>query len=436
MAYPDRIEIPSVVKPVNARITLPGSKSYTNRVLPIAALANGRSTLLGILDSDDTRYMVGALETLGFDVQADWAEQTVIIEGRGGQIPATSADLFLGNSGTSMRFLTAFVALGKGSYRLDGVDRMRQRPIGPLLEALHQLGVRAESEIEVGFPPVRVIADGLQGGSVTIPGNLSSQYFSALAMVMPCAAGPIELRVDGELVSKPYIDLTASAMRAFGVELINEDYQRLSVPTGQKYQARNYQVEPDASAASYFYALAAATGGTITVAGLGAESAQGDVRFVEILEQMGCTVERGPEITLCGAPDGALRGIDIDMNDISDTLMSLAAIAPFADSPTTIRNVAHVRHKETDRIAATVTELRRMGIDVEEWDDGLRIHPGEPQPAQVHTYDDHRMAMAFAITGVRAAGIEILDPGCVSKTVPEFWDILLPLLASAPVEKL
>ncbi|CAN5679386.1 3-phosphoshikimate 1-carboxyvinyltransferase [soil metagenome] len=425
---PDPYPVPLASGPMSGRVALPGSKSITNRALIIAALASGTSILHRVLDSDDTRYMVAALQMLGFDIVADWENRTVEITGLGGRIPNADVELFLGNSGTSMRFLTALCAAGQGQFRLDGTEAMRQRPIGPLLDALRQLGVEAESERGNDCPPIRITTAGLEPGTVHMPGNLSSQYFSALAMVLPAAPGDYEIRVEGELVSKPYIDLTSSTMGAFGVTMEHVDYRSISVDSNQRYVAREYVVEPDASAASYFFALAAVSGGSITVADLPPTSAQGDVRFVDVLEAMGCSVERGEEITVTG-PKG-LGAVNCDMNAISDTVMTAAAIAPFAAGPTTISNVSHIRLKETDRLAATCAELRRLQIDVEERPDGLTIQPGEPQPATIHTYDDHRMAMSFAITGTQAPGISIADPGCVSKTLPEFWDILQGLVSS------
>lgn len=419
---PDPYPVRRLDGPVRGRVELPGSKSITNRALVIAALADGVSTLRGVLDSDDTRYMVAALEQLGFDVQADWEGRTVRVTGLGGGIPAGNAELFLGNSGTSMRFLTGLCAAGKGEFRLDGSEAMRKRPIGPLLDALQQLGIDADSANGDGCPPLRVRSIGIEPGAVEMRGDLSSQYFTALAMVLPVASGPVAVRVQGDLVSKPYIDLTASTMAAFGVEMTHSDYREIRVEPGQRYRARDYAVEPDASSASYFFALAAVSGGGITVANLPPTSAQGDVDFVDVLEQMGCDVERNDEITVHGP--ARLNGVDVDMNAISDTVMTAAAIAPFADAPTTIRNVGHIRLKETDRLAATCAELRRLGIEVAERSDSLVIHPGKPHPALIQTYDDHRIAMAFAITGTQADGVEIADPRCVSKTLPEFWSIL------------
>jgi 3-phosphoshikimate 1-carboxyvinyltransferase len=425
----DPLEIPQHSAPVNARVSLPGSKSYTNRALPIAALADGTSTLCGVLDSDDTRYMIEALRALGFVVEADWTAATVRIEGRGGEIPQANAELFLGNSGTSVRFLTAMAALGRGSIRIDGTERMRQRPLAPLIDGLSSIGVDVRSQSNNGCPPVVVSARGLQGGSITMPGDVSSQYFSALAMVLPYSREPLDVIVEGDLVSKPYVDMTSSTMRAFGVTLHHDDYRRLWVTEGQRYQATAYSVEPDASAASYFFALAAVTGGTITVEHLPASSSQGDVHFVDVLERMGCVIERGDSEIRVTGPD-QLRGIDVDMSDISDTVQTLAAIAPFADAPVVIRRVRHIRYKETDRLAALTTELQRLGVRVTEVEDGLTIYPTMPHAATVQTYDDHRMAMSFGIAGTRIPGLKIADPGCVSKTVPNFWNLLFPILGA------
>jgi 3-phosphoshikimate 1-carboxyvinyltransferase len=429
---PEFLEIPSPRGRIDARVTLPGSKSYTNRALPIAALARGCSVLRGALDSDDTRYMVEALRVLGIHVEANWEAASIAVEGTDGVIDATSASLFLGNSGTSMRFLTALATLAHGDITLDGTARMRQRPLGPLIAGLAALGVDIRSERGNDCPPVRINAAGLPGGVITMPGDVSSQFFSAVAMVLPYAHSRLEIAVASNLVSKPYLDMTADTMRAFGVELRYPDYRRIWVEPGQRYAGRAYAIEPDASAASYFFALAAITGGRVTVAHLPPDSAQGDVRFVDVLERMGCTIERGShDITVAG-PE-RLRGVDVDMNAISDTVQTLAAIAPFASSPVVIRNVRHIRYKETDRLAAVATELRRLGVPVEESDDALEIHPATPRAATVRTYDDHRMAMSFAVAGARVPGLRIADPGCVAKTVPTFWGLLFPLLgARAP----
>jgi 3-phosphoshikimate 1-carboxyvinyltransferase len=427
---PDPLSVPLAAGPVVGRVARPGSKSYTNRALPIAALARGESQLLGALDSDDTRYMVAALQTLGVPIEADWQSGQLRVSGQDGRLARTRAELFLGNSGTSMRFLTALVTLGQGVYRLDGSRRMRERPLGPLVDGLRNLGVDIRSETGNGCPPIVVRAAGLPGGHVTMRGDVSSQYFSAVAMVLPYAQAPLEIEVAGDLVSKPYLDMTARAMQDFGVTLRHENYHRVWVDVGQRFQGHTYAIEPDASAASYFFALAAVAGGEISVQRLPPTSLQGDLRFVDVLEQMGCSVTRGADAVTVVGPD-QLRGVDVDMNDISDTVQTLAAIAPFADSTVTLRNVAQIRHKETDRLAACATELRRLGVSVEELPDGLVIQPAQPQPAVVQTYDDHRMAMSFAITATRSPGVRIADPACVAKTVPSFWSLLFPLLGRA-----
>ncbi len=428
--YPPVITLEPAAGPVEAEVTLPGSKSFTNRALVLAALADGVSTLRAALFSEDTAVMAESLRRLGISVAEDSEALTFTVEGKGGIIPADRAELFVGNSGTTARFLTALLALGHGEYLLDGVPRMRQRPIQPLLDALRQLGVDAASVAGNGCPPVRVRASGLAGGKVRLPGNLSSQYLSALLMVGPCTPLGLEIEIEGDLVSKPYVDLTVQAMQAFGAAVGCEGYRRFVVPGGQRYRARDYTVEPDASAASYFFALAAVTGGRVRVRNLGARSAQGDVRFVDVLERMGCQVLREDDsITVQGPP--SLRGIEVDMNAISDTVQTLAAIAPLASGPVVIRNVAHIRHKETDRIHALATELRRLGVVVDEFPDGLAIYPSPVRPGTVQTYDDHRMAMSFAVLGCRVPGITIENPGCVAKTFPDFFERLAAALGRA-----
>lgn len=421
------LEVVPTHRPADATVSLPGSKSYTNRALIIAAMAHGESLIRSALYSDDTDYMKSALQALGVRVEEDRTQASFRVWGAGGSVPSRSAELFIGNAGTAARFLTAFVAAGNGRYVIDGTERMRQRPIQPLLDALQQLGINAHSERGNGCPPVVVDTRGLQGGRATIPGHISSQYFSALLMAGPLSKNAIELAVEGDLVSKPYLDMTISTMAAFGAGAINEGYSLFCVAGDQRYTGRTYDVEPDASGASYFFAAAAVTGGRVRVLHLGQGSAQGDLRFVDLLERMGCTVIRANDYTeVAGASE--LRGIEADMGDISDTAQTLAAIAPFATGPVTVRNIAHVRGKETDRVSAMATELRRIGQQVEERPDGLTIHPAPVQPAEIETYDDHRMAMSFAVTGLRAPGIRIKDPACVSKTFPDFWERFAALI--------
>ena len=410
--------------PLQARVRPPGSKSITNRALVCAALARGESLLTGALESDDTRVMVEGLRQLGLAVDRDARRRTIRVTGCDGHPPAASADLLLGNSGTTVRFLTAMVTLGRGVYRLDGTPRMRERPIQDLLDALRQLGADVASEAGSGCPPVVVRAAGLPGGRAEVAGDISSQFLSALLQVAPCAQNDVVLAVRGELVSKPYVAMTLSVMRAFGVKTSSDDFP-LGVPAPQSYLGRTYAIEPDASAASYFFAAAAIAGGSVTVEGLSRKSLQGDVAFCDCLRRMGCEVVFGDDhITVKG---GTLHGIDVDMNAISDTVQTLGAVALFAAGPTTIRNVGHIRHKETDRIVALTAELRKFGAQIDEWPDGLRITPGPLHGATVDTYDDHRMAMSMALVGLAVPGVVIRDPQCTSKTYPGFFDDLAGL---------
>lgn len=425
--YPPELAPRQAARPLDATVIVPGSKSITNRALLAAALADGESELLGALHSDDTRYMAAALNALGVPVESDGGAARFHVAGGGGTFFAAEADLFVGNAGTAMRFLTAALPLGHGFFRIDGVPRMRQRPIAPLLQALRDLGADARSELDTGCPPVVVRADGLLGGQTRMAGDLSSQYFSALLLAAPYARQGVAVEISGELVSKPYLPMTAAVMAAFGVtaELDTVSWRRLGVRPGQRYTGRVFRVEPDASNASYFFAAAAVTGGRVRIDGLGRDSTQGDLRFVEVLRAMGADVDVSDTATeVRGPANGDLRGVDLDLGPISDTAQTLAAIAPFAAGPTTIRGIAHARLKETDRVAALATELRHLGQEVAEFPDGLRITPRPIQPAAIDTYDDHRMAMSFAVAALRAPGIRLRDPGCVAKTFPSFFDVL------------
>jgi 3-phosphoshikimate 1-carboxyvinyltransferase len=411
-----------VAKPVVGRIRPPGSKSITNRALVCAALAEGPSTLRGALDSDDTRVMVEALKSLGLTVEHDRARQTIRVVGCDGRIPASKADLFIGNSGTTVRFLTAMLALGNGRFRLHGTPRMHERPIQDLIDSLAALGCRATSETGNGCPPVVVEARGLPGGTARVRSDVSSQFLSGLLLAAPYATSPITLEVAAALVSQPYVTMTLDVMRAFGVDVAAAgDLKSFTIPGG-RYSAREYDVEPDASAASYFFAAAAVTGGEVTVEGLTRRALQGDVALVDVLAQMGCEVRESADGLTVRGPR-RLRGVDVDMNPISDTVQTLSVVALFADGPTTIRGVAHIRHKETDRIAAPSAELRKLGAIVVEREDGLTITPPADggRGAEIDTYDDHRMAMSFALAGLRIPGVVIRDPGCTAKTYPEFF---------------
>lgn len=419
----DSIAIQPVTHPIDATIELPGSKSYSNRALLIAALAEGPSVISQALFSDDTRYMHGALSALGIQVESDEASERYTVLGDGGRIPATEANLFVGDAGTAARFLTAAVTLGHGSYVIDGNERMRKRPIEPLLDGLRQLGVDARAELDNGCPPVRIRADGLTGGRTRVRGDISSQYISALLMVGPYAERGIELEVVGDLVSAPYVDLTLDIMSAYGVGAERDGTRWFRVPPGQRYQGRGYAIEPDASGASYFLAAAAVTGGWVRILHLGGGSVQGDLGLLDVLERMGCEVRRDANAIELRGPE-RLHAVEADFTRMGDVATTLAAIAPFADGPVTLHGIAQTHYEESDRPVAAATELRRMGIQVDETWDSLTIHPGSPQPARIETYEDHRIAMSFAVTGLRAAGIVITDPGCVAKTFPNFFEVL------------
>ncbi|MGB3086597.1 MAG: 3-phosphoshikimate 1-carboxyvinyltransferase [Phycisphaerae bacterium] len=410
--------------PVTGTVRPPGSRSLTNRALVVAALAKGKSRIEAVGLSDDTRALVEALGTLGIKVAIEEEARRMRVVGCAGQVPDGPTDLYAGDSGTATRFLTALVAAGRGRYRIDGSQRMRERPIQDLLDALGSLGVRAASEGGTGCPPVVVETSGLTGGEVTVRGAVSSQFLSALLMAVPAARAPVTVETTGELVSKPYVDMTLAVMRDFGVEVQREGYARFEVPAPAPYRGRRYLVEPDASSASYFLAAAAITGGRVTVEGLTPDSAQGDARFADVLREMGCRVEwTDAGLTLAGPPPGDLRGIRIDLNAMPDMVLTLAPMALLAKGRTVIENVANLRVKESDRLAALATELGRLGARVEEHPDGLTIYPPDQvRPAEVATYTDHRIAMGFAVVGLRVPGIRIAGAECVSKTYPDFFN--------------
>ena len=439
ISYPVILPITPLTCAPDVTVPIPGSKSLTNRALILAALADGASTLEGALFSEDTDVMAESLRRLGIAVEANAEKETFVVQGQGGTIPARGAELFVANSGTSTRFLTALTALGTGWFRLDGVERMQQRPQQDLLDALADLGVDARSERGTGCPPLVVEAEGgLRGGTARVGAEASSQFLTALLMVAPYAQEDVTLEIVGAL--RPfYVEITRRMMAQWGVQAeLKSDGEaqvgkaarqlRYHIASRQRYKAQaSYRIEPDASGASYFFAAAAITGGRVTVPGLTAEALQGDVRFaLEVLAEMGCTVTSDAEgITVIGPPPGQLRGIERDMSAISDTSLTLAAIAPFANSPTTIRNIAHSRLQECDRITAACTELTRLGVQVEERSDGLTIYPAATlRPAEIKTYGDHRVAMSFALVGLRAPGVVICNPACVAKTFPDYWQRL------------
>lgn len=423
----DVLEVQPAPAPPDAAVSLPGSKSYTNRALAVAALADGLSVLEDALFSDDTRIMAGALRRLGVPVYSEEPQNILRVDGLGGKIPAKEAEILVGNAGTAARFLLAILALGEGSYRLDGSPRMRERPIHPLVDALNALGSHIRCEKDNGCPPVAVEARGLRGGRARMRGDMSSQYFSALLMVGPYMETGLDLEVDGPLVSRPYVDMTVQLMGAFGVKVERDGYRRFIVAPGQRYRGRHYRVEPDASAASYFFAAAAILGGRVRVDGLGQDSVQGDVRFLDLLERMGCHVTRGPSFLQVEGPP-SLRGIEADLQEMPDVAQTLAVLAPFADRPTVMRGISHLRLKETDRVFALARELRRLGVPVDETSDALVVYPSRIRAGTVDTYSDHRMAMSFGLIGLRVPGIRIRDPGCVNKSFPGYFQAIQALV--------
>lgn len=426
------LKIRPIKHPLDAVVRVPGSKSMTNRALLIAALANGTTTLTNTLFSDDSLYFAKALQTLGIDVQLDEAAHEMTVSGLGGRIPATEAELFIGNAGTAARFLTAFLTLGHGEYLLDGEPRMRERPIGDLVDALRQLG----ATIHPSFfslhpsqicPPIKILANGLSGGKTKIAGDISSQFLSSLLMVAPYAQTPVEIELTTDLNSKPYVDMTMSIMKDFGVEVERQSFERFTIYPNSYSPIANYPIESDASAASYFFAAPSICGGTVRVEGISRESVQGDIRFLDVLSKMGCGIMEGDDFIEVTGSDN-LQGVDVDMSDIPDTAQTLAVIAPFGSSSTRIRGIASARLKETDRIHATCTELQRLGVQVEEHEDGMTIYPSfNLKPANIQTYNDHRMAMSFSLIGLHVEGITIENPSCVSKTFPNYFDVLRTL---------
>ena len=409
--------------PVDATVTLPGSKSITNRALICAALAHGPSSLHGWLDADDTRAMIDALLTLGVPV-ARSEDGSLSVAGDGPNPHVVSIDAR--QSGTTSRFLLPVLALDGVARRLDGDEQLRVRPMGDAFGALRTLGARITDEGVTGHLPA-VVEGPLSGGEVELAGDVSSQFLSGLLLAGPHMPGGLRVCITTELISRPYVDMTVAVMRAFGAEVTTERDDIWTVAP-QRYTGTSFTVEPDASAASYAWAAAVVTGGAVTVTGLDRRSLQGDVAFAEVLEQMGARVRWDDDAITVAAGDH-LRGVDVDMAQLSDTVPTLAVVAALADGPTTIREVGFIRHKESDRIAATVTELRRCGVDARATDDGLRIEPGTVQGSVIETYRDHRMAMAFAVLGLRVDGVGIGDPGCVAKTFPGYWTLLDELRA-------
>lgn len=439
MSHTDFIDLPPLLL-ARGTVRLPGSKSISNRVLLLAALSSGSTEVRDLLHSDDTERMLDALRTLGIKIDA-LGDHAYRVTGCSGDIPVKDASLFLGNAGTAFRPLTAALALAGGHYQLSGVPRMHERPIADLVDALRQLGANIRYQDNEGYPPLEISPAMLAGDMLQVRGDVSSQFLTGLLMALPLMGRTVSIEVVGELISKPYIEITLAMMARFGVKVERQEWQRFVVFGGQRYQSPGtLSVEGDASSASYFLAAGAIGGGPVRVEGVGKNSVQGDVRFVEALEQMGTRITLGDNWIEASAPQsGKLKAIDLDCNHIPDAAMTLAVAALFAEGITTLRNIASWRVKETDRIAAMATELRKVGATVEEGSDYIRITPPafrssilNPQSG-IDTYDDHRMAMCFSLAAFGGAGIRINDPGCVAKTFPDYFNMFTQVTAAVPV---
>lgn len=410
-------------KAVNASVAIPGSKSLSHRALIAAALASGESRITNLLESEDTLYTLQALRDLGIEIRDE--EGTFIVVGRGGRFPASrgTRTLFLGNSGTSLRLLLATACLARGETVLTGAPRLRERPVGELVRALHSLGVQQISAEQESFPPVRIRSEGIKGGQARLTGRESSQYLSSLLLAAPCADTAVEIEVEGELVSGPYVELTLEVMERFGVGVRRVGARLFKVSPGPGYRPVDFRVEGDASSASYFWAAAAVTGGTVTTENIwAATSRQGDLALLEILERMGCSIKKGERwVTVQGQ---ALAGLEADMSRLPDMVPTLAAVALFARGKTVIRNVPHLRYKESDRLHALWEEWSRLGARIEELPDGLIIEGLVPLHGAVcDPHDDHRLAMSLAVVGLKVPGIRVQNEGCVAKSFPRFWEL-------------
>jgi len=400
-------------------VRLPGSKSISNRALLLAALAAGETELVGLLDADDTRVMRKALSVLGVDCKGN------VVKGVAGRFPSRRAELFLGNAGTAFRPLTAALAFSAGEYRLSGVPRMHERPIGDLVDALRSIGARIEYLGKEGFPPLHILPAKIAVKRMRVRGDVSSQFLTALLLALPLTGRTVRIDIEGELISKPYVEMTLEMMRRFGLEVRRDGWKSFEVKGRTYVSPGKVRVEGDASSASYFLAAGAIGGGPVRVEGVGSASIQGDVRFVEVLERMGAKVSID-ENSIEVKNDAPLRGIDMDLNHIPDAAMTAAVMALFADGPSTLRNIASWRVKETDRLAAMAKELRKFGARVEEGTDFLKIQPAQTlkQDVLVETYDDHRMAMSFALVALGGVAVRIGDPRCVAKTFPDYFSVL------------
>jgi 3-phosphoshikimate 1-carboxyvinyltransferase len=425
VAVLDPYEIVPFVGPVNAVTRIPGSKSITNRALLCAALADGPSVLRGVLEADDTAAMQGCVAALGAQLAAPGDDpSTLTVEGVSGRWKNGPVTVNARMSGTTARFIAPSLLLGVGRYTLDAVESMRERPMGDLVRALSEAGARVEARNDGRLPMQVVVSAASRARELAVPGNVSSQFLSGLLLTAPCLPDGALIRVLGELVSRPYVDMTLAVMRSFGAS-VDEVEPGVFTVAGTGYRATDYAIEPDASAASYAFGVAAIAGGQVVVPGLGKDSMQGDLRFAEILGLMGAQIELGDQNTSV-TRTGDLVGVDVDMTDCSDTAQTFAVVAAHASGPSRVRGIGFIRQKETDRIAAVVSELRRCGVDATEEPDGFSLRPAQPgalRPAVVETYRDHRMAMSFALMGLRSPGISIADPGCVAKTFPQFFEV-------------
>jgi 3-phosphoshikimate 1-carboxyvinyltransferase len=430
VSYPAYIDLPVVAR-VQGTVALPGSKSISNRILLLAALSNGTTDIKALLASDDTHVMLNALTTLGIVWQQKEGTQDFTVEGAGGVFPVQSADLFMGNAGTAIRPLTAALAVLGGDYTVHGVPRMHERPIGDLVDALNAVGFHIDYTGNPGYPPLHIHRGQLTAPSMKVRGNVSSQFLTALLMVSPLMAKEqaITIEVEGELISKPYIEITLNLMARFGVKVTRHGWQSFTIEAGQQYASPGtIHVEGDASSASYFLAAGAIAGGPLRVTGVGRDSIQGDVRFVEALQQMGATITLGDN-WIEASSNGQLKAIDADFNHIPDAAMTIAVLALYADGPSTLRNIASWRVKETDRLSAMATELRKLGATIEEGEDYLKVTPpAKIGAAAIDTYDDHRMAMCFSLASLSSATtaggqVRINEPHCVAKTFPAYFDV-------------
>lgn len=416
-------------KPVNWTVEVPGSKSMTNRALLMAALADGKTVLKGVLFSDDSRNFLGSLRTLGFDVDVDEAAKTVAVTGLDGKIPVTEGEIYVGSAGTAARFLTAMLAMAEGSFVVNASEQMKKRPMKPLFDVLADMGAEIAYLEKDGFLPVRI--KGIGGRfptdrmcKVKLDISESTQFLSALLLISPMIKQGLHIEIASARKDGAYIRITRRMMEQFGAK-VDFDGTNYTMESGASYRAGEYQIEPDVSAACYFYAAAALTGGRALVRNVIWECMQGDLEFIRLLEKMGCDVRETPDgIEVRGAAGGRLAGVRVDMKDFSDQAMTLAAIAPFAKGDVRIENIGHIRLQESDRIHAIATELARLGVRCEEEQDAVTIHPGQPHAGVVQTYDDHRMAMAFALIGLRVDGIGIANPICCKKTFEEYFDVL------------